>query len=77
MWFSRFRSKLRELRQEVLFPKDGNFPSDNASYTRIEKSLMVRNPKSKVDGRRRFSENFAHNILENSWLYAVWYCRRQ
>jgi hypothetical protein len=36
-WLPRFPSKLCELRQEVLFPKDRNFPSDNASHIRIEK----------------------------------------
>jgi hypothetical protein len=50
MWFWRFPSTLCELRQEVIFPKDTNFPSDNASHTRIERSLTMPNPESMADG---------------------------
>jgi hypothetical protein len=61
------------LRQEVLFPKDRNVLSDNSSYTRIEKNVMMLNHESMADGVR-FSENFAHKILETAWQYGVCHC---
>jgi hypothetical protein len=65
--------KLCELRREVLFPKDRNVSSDNTLYIGIERSMTVLNQESMVDGVR-FSENFAHKILETAWLQGIWHC---
>jgi hypothetical protein len=65
--------KTCELRQEMPFLKDRNIPSDNNSYARIERNMIMLNQENRTDDMQ-FSDNFAHKILETDWLYGVWHC---
>jgi hypothetical protein len=51
-WLARFSTKLCEFQEEIHILKHKNIPSDNTSYTQIERNLTESNLESMEDAEQ-------------------------